>query len=92
MNSFIRLHEESNKIGSEFLMTELETALTFLAVAETTTSAETRERNRNNAFVAYKTVLRLQPKVVIEPRRKNDFQQRVTDLKRRLQVLGFEIT
>lgn len=91
MNSFTRLHEESNKIGVEFLLTEVETAFTFLAVAETTSSPETRERNRNNAFEAYKTVIRMQSKIVMEPNRKSDFRQKVADLRKRLQEIGFEI-
>lgn len=90
MNSFTRLHEESNDIGAEFLLTELETAFTFLAVAQTTSSSETRERNRNNAFEAYKTVIRMQSKIVMEPRRKTDFRQRVADLRKRLQEFGFD--
>lgn len=91
MNSFTRLHEESNKIGVEFLLTEVETAFTFLAVAETTSSPETRERNRNNAFEAYKTVIRMQSKIVMEPNRKSDFRQKVADLRKRLQEFGFDI-
>lgn len=91
MHSFTRLHEESNKIGTEFLLTELNTALTFLAVAETTISAESRQRNRNSALEAYMTVLRMQSKVVMESRRKTDFQHRIADLKKRLQEVGFEI-
>ena len=91
MNSFGRLHEESNKIGAEFLMTELETAFTFLAVAETTVSAETRERNRKNAYEAYKTAARMQTRIIMEPRRKDVFQQKIKDLKRRLEGLGYEL-
>lgn len=91
MNSFTRLHEESNQIGAEFLFTELDTALTFLAVAETTSSAETRERNRRNALEAYNTVVRLHTRVVMEPQSKNEFQKRFKDLKKRLLEVGFEI-
>jgi len=90
MNSFTRLHEESNKIGSEFLMTEVDTAFTFLALAETTSSPETRERNRRNACEAYKTALRLQTKIVMEPRRKSEFRQKIKDLKKRLVELGLD--
>lgn len=72
-------------------MTELDTALTFLAVAATTSSTETRDRNRRNACEAYRTVLRMQSKVVMDPRQKNEFHQKFTDLKKRLKELGLEI-
>jgi len=91
MNSFTRLHNESNKIGTEFLLTELDTAFTFLAVAETTSSNETRDRNRRNALEAYKSALRMQTKVVMEPRQKSSFNQKMADLKKRLEELGLGI-
>lgn len=92
MNSFTRLHEESNKIGTEFLLTELDTAFTFLAVADTTSSAETRERNRNNALEAYKSAFRMQKQVVMEPHQKNQFDQKMAELKKRLEELGLAIS
>lgn len=92
MNSFTRLHEESNKIGTEFILTELDTAFTFLAVAETTRSPETRERNRRNALEAYTIALRMQTKVVMEPQQKRTFQQKSADLKKRLEELGLRVS
>lgn len=91
MNSFTRLHEESNKIGTEFLMTELDTAFTFLALSETTASAETRERNRKNALAAYNTILRMHGRIVMEANRKRDFQLKIKNLKKRLKDAGLEI-
>jgi hypothetical protein len=92
MNSFTRLHEESNKIGTEFILTELDTAFTFLAVAETTSSAESRERNRRNALEAYNIALRMREKVVMDPRQKSEFQDKIADLKKRLEEAGFKVS
>lgn len=92
MNSFTRLHEESNKIGIEFVFTELDAARTFLAVADTTTSAETRDRNRKNACEAYKIALKMQKKVVMEPHQNSVFHEKITELKKRLEGLGLEIS
>lgn len=91
MSSFSRLREDSNKIGIDFLLTELDTAFTFLSVADTTSSSETRDRNRRNAFDAYRTVLRMRPRVVMGSPQKVEFQDKVSDLKRRLEDLGFEL-
>lgn len=91
MASFSRLHEQSNQIGIDFLLTELDTAFTFLDVAETTHSDETRERNRGHAREAYETVRRLEKKVVMEPSQKTEFHRKVAELKQRLQELGFEV-
>jgi len=91
MNSFTRLHEESNKIGTEFLLTELDTAFTFLALAQTTSSAETRDRNHRNALEAYKSAWRMQSRVVMEPPQRSAFKEKMAELKKRLEELGLEI-
>ncbi|HEY4010300.1 MAG TPA: hypothetical protein VGM11_09140 [Acidobacteriaceae bacterium] len=91
MKSFTRLQKESNRIGAEFLTTELDTAFTFLEVANTTASGETRERNRNHAHVAYKTIQRMQPRVVMINPQKDEFMRRLAELKRRLEELGFDV-
>ena len=47
----------------EFLLTDLETGLTFMDVAQTSGNQEIKQRNHTNAHVAYDTVIRLLPKV-----------------------------
>ena len=88
MGSFSRLREESNKVGAEFLIVELDTALTFLDVAETTTSEESRQRNLKNAEVAYQTALRLAPRLMLMRDQKEAVSQRLAELKNRLEQLG----
>jgi hypothetical protein len=90
MGSFSRLREESNKVGAEFLVVELDTALTFLDVAETTTSEESRARNRKNAELAYKTALRLMPRLMLVADQRVAVNQRLTQLKSRLEKLGID--
>jgi hypothetical protein len=91
MNSFARLRDESNKIGVDFLLTELDTAFTFLEVADTTASAETRLRNRTNALKAYGMARGMEPRVIMEPGQKLEFERKVATLRKRLQELGFEV-
>lgn len=61
------LLQMSNRVGIQFLLTEADTGLTFLEVAETTSIAGSRERNLTNAREAYITVVRLLDRV--EPTR-----------------------
>jgi len=58
-----KLLEQSHRIGVQFLLADLNTALTFLDVSEVTGLEESRRRNRQNARHVYDTVVRLVPKV-----------------------------
>src|SRR5262245_47982361 len=53
------LRYQAQRLRLEFLLTELELAATFLEVANTTTSPETRERNVQNARKAHEEVTKL---------------------------------
>ena len=90
MASFARLKDDSNKVGIEFLFTELDAAFTFLGVAEATASAETRKRNHGHALEAYGTLRRHQKKVIMEPPVQEKFQEKLTVLKSRLRDLGYK--
>lgn len=61
--SAYKVLEEANRIGVQFLLTDLTAALTFLDLAEGAESSEKQQRNRNHAQSAYETVLRLMPSV-----------------------------
>lgn len=91
MRSFTRLQEESNQIGIEFLLTELDTAFTFLDVAQTTASAHTRERNQKHACEAYDMARRMQARVVMEPTQRDAFKDKLSLLKKRLEDLGHNV-
>lgn len=57
------LRPNANAIGVQFLLTELQLAMTFMDVAQTTGIQKTAARNHKNARIAYDTVLRLLPKL-----------------------------
>lgn len=85
------LLEQSNQAGIGFLLTELETALVFLNVAETTRSEEAATRNRGNARVAYESVLRYQGRVHFEKHEKVPFDDKVALVKQGLVAAGFAV-
>ncbi|HEX5283230.1 MAG TPA: hypothetical protein VFW30_03850 [Bryocella sp.] len=89
MASFASLRYDSNYLGVEFLLTELDAAFTFLDVARATSSAETRQRNQGHALEAYDTIRRLRHKVIMEPREQEIFQKKLTLLQSRLRDLGY---
>ncbi|MFP5236996.1 MAG: hypothetical protein ACLGSD_13940 [Acidobacteriota bacterium] len=81
---------ESNQIGVQFLLADLATGITFLNVAEVTQIAATRERNYGSAWTAYRTVLRLLPRVTPTVEQQAELTAKITELKRRLTAAGFE--
>jgi hypothetical protein len=57
-------YPEINQNGVSFLLADLDVALTFMDISETTHSEETAHRNHNNARKAYDTVLHLLERLV----------------------------
>jgi hypothetical protein len=82
------LLERSNHIGVQFLLTDLETARTFLEVAEVSGIEEVKSRNRKNARVVYETVLRLSSNVVPTLEEQIELDRKLDELRRRLESLG----
>lgn len=82
---------ESNRIGVQFLLADLATALTFMNVAEVTQIAATRTRNFDSARTAYQTVLRLLPRVTPTPDEQAELQTKIAALKDRFAAAGLEI-
>jgi hypothetical protein len=91
MTSFARLRDESNRVAVDFLLAELDTAFVFLELSDTTSSAETRVRTRKNAYIAYETALRLSPRVTLMDSQKIGYEERLAQLKKRLEELGFDV-
>ncbi len=86
-----RLIAQSNRIGLEFLLADLDLAQTFLNVAEVTAVEDARTRNRENAREAYQTVLRLLPRIDLSLEDKEELNRRLLALKNRLQELGYPV-
>lgn len=83
--------EQFNQVGTGFLLTELETGLTFLSVAATTASKETAVRNRDNASVAYQSVLRYMDRIQLNGDDKANFDQKLAELRRGLIEAGYPV-
>ena len=88
-NRTSRLLERSNKIGVEFLLTDLNTGLTFVEVALTTNSPVNRNRNIESAVEVYRTVTRLLPRVVPTPLEQMEIEQKLEDLRLRIREAGY---
>ena len=91
MINFEDLREQSNQAGIGFLWTELDTALTFLGLAETTRNQETALRNRDNARLAYESVLKYQGRVTFDESDTVPFAEKLAEVKRALLSLGFAV-
>ena len=75
----------------EFVMTELDVAITFCEVALSTSDPAKKERNIENALKGYETALRFSPKPQQSLKNDRQFQRRLGDLKGRLHQLGREV-
>ena len=89
--STAKLLEQSHRIGVQFLLADLATALTFLDVSEVTGLEESRLRNLQNARHVYDTVIRLMPKVAPSHGERAVLEDRLAELKRRLIATGESI-
>ena len=87
MADFLR-SSDLNTTSIEFLLTDLDTALTFLDVAHTSGDQEIKQRNHKNARVAYDAVTRLLPKVKPTAAQQQAIDEKLTRLKARLEAVG----
>ncbi len=71
-----------------FLFTDLDLAMTFMDVADTSDNEETKRRNHANALKAYGTVLRLSNELMLNPDQRQAIDAKLVLLKTRLQALG----
>jgi hypothetical protein len=83
------LMERANTVGIDFLRTEIHTAETFIQVAETSNSPETRVRNFGKALKGYRAVLQFLPRVVPPPDERTEIGQKLETLKHRLDEAGY---
>lgn len=80
---------DASKTGADFLVTDLDTAFTFLEVATATGIEETRKRNHEKAHRAYQTVVRLLDTVSPEAPQRPVIKQKLALLKERLEKVGY---
>ena len=74
--------------GVQFLLVDLDTALTFMDIAETTGNEETRQRNFENARYAYDSILRLMQKVTLDDAQNEAIRKKLTLVRTRLEAVG----
>lgn len=91
MQPFSKIIEQSNQAAINFLMVELDLALTFLQVAKTSGSRETSGRNRENAHLAYKTILGYLNRVRFEAADQVRFKEKLSELKNGLIEAGYAV-
>lgn len=91
MERLADLIEESNRAGKSFLRTELDMALTFLKVANTTRDNTTAARNRDNAREAYRCVLHYQGRLRFAEDEIVSFAEKVAEVKLALLAVGFAV-
>jgi hypothetical protein len=84
-----QLIERTNRIGVQFLFADLDLGLTFLGIALSTGSPAFRSRSLDRAGEVYRTVTRLLPRVVPTPAERVDLQNKLSELRNRLQAAGY---
>jgi hypothetical protein len=72
----------------EFLLADLDVALTFMDVAETTEFRGTAERNHRNARNAYDMVIEKLREVTPTPAEQAKFDEKLVALRERLRAVG----
>ena len=72
----------------EFLLIDLDIALTLLDVAETSEFRDTAERNHKNAKTAYDTVVAKLPEVSPTPVQDELLREKISLLRARLRAVG----
>jgi len=82
------LREQFQANQVQFLLTELETGITFCNVAKSSADPEKIKRNVANACEAYKTLLRFAGRAHFDANSKSEFDNKLERLKSRLRDLG----
>jgi hypothetical protein len=86
-----RANADLAKRAVEFVITELDTALTFLDIADTSRIEETVRRNHENARKAYETVQRLLKHLRPSADEKALIGAKIGVLEARLQAGGYQL-
>jgi hypothetical protein len=79
---------DGNTMGLEFLLTDLDLAMTFMDVAQTTGIEETVAGNHQNAHIAYDTVLRMLAHLTPTAVQQQSIDDQLAVLKARLIAVG----
>jgi hypothetical protein len=91
MDDLQRQSADLAQSGVEFVITELDTALTFLDIADTSRVEDTIKRNHENALKAYETVQRLLKRLRPDADQKALIGAKIAILEARLQAGGHQL-
>ncbi len=85
----LELQRQVHNAGANFLLTEIETSLTFARAALSAgDNFEKRERNRANARKGYDTLLGFCQRYAVPPSAEQDFADKLCHLRNALRTLG----
>ena len=84
--------DRTNSVGVDFLRTDIEAALTFIQVAETSGLPETRARNYCNALEGYRAVLHFLPRVVPTADELASMREKLERIRVKLEKAGFSLS
>jgi hypothetical protein len=85
-----RIFCDTNRNGLDFLLIDLDLAMTFMDVAETSQIEETRCRNHSNARKAYEAALHLLENLRPSASERQVIGSKLALLKTRLQAVGHQ--
>jgi hypothetical protein len=88
MDEYLDTRDRVNRASAEFLKLDVQTALTFLHIARTTSDLERQQRNRLAARHAYHTVLKLMQRTKLSEEDARTVALGVEQLKSELEGLG----
>jgi hypothetical protein len=88
MHGIRSILRDSNRIGVQFLFTDLDVALTFLKIASTSGNLEIRQRNWRNAREAHDAVLHLLLRLTPTEEELESIKEKLSTLRSRLQAVG----
>jgi len=81
---------KSNRLGIEFLDTELKLAHTFMDSAAISQYADRIMQSHKDAQIAYRSVLHFLPRLKLSPEEQIDFDRRLEALRDRLVEAGVQ--
>ncbi len=78
-----------NQTGIDFLLTDLDLAITFMVLAEVSRNAATVRRNYENARTAHDTVVRLLERLTPNAKQRRAIDAKLAFLETGLQAVGY---
>jgi len=87
VSNFLEDFTSANRAGVEFILTDLDVAITFLDVAAASTDSEVVRRNHENARTAYTAVVNLLERLSLDRPQRQEIETKLDILRARLSLL-----